>query len=389
MKEKESADVTRYVGKDVERELWARAAGRCQFSDCNKILFLSPVTKERVNIAEKAHIYSFSKKGPRGWGALVDKTNVNNISNLLLVCHDCHKTIDQDKNGDKYSASLLQQWKMDHENRVAIVTGIHPSKKSQVITYESNIAEQFPKISSDLAVQAMFPHRYPISEYPISLSMLCTHEDNSQEFWKTESQHLIREFRRRIEPEIISKRIEHFSVFGFAPMPLLILLGSLFTDKTPLDTYQLLKEPVGWNWQEYEDGFDFVIHEPEDRSKEPVLIISVSDRITQNRVTDVLGMDVSIWEITLPQQFLSNDNIRSKVHLELWRKKLRELMAIIRKEHHGVAYLHIFPCMSVSCSIELGRIRNPKVDPCWVIYDHNRNANNKFNKVLMIGEDDV
>ncbi len=63
-------EVTRYIKKEVERELWARAAGRCQFNGCNRILYKSPVTQERVNISEMAHIYSFSEAGPRGWGRL-------------------------------------------------------------------------------------------------------------------------------------------------------------------------------------------------------------------------------------------------------------------------------------------------------------------------------
>lgn len=105
-------DVTRYIKKEVERELWAMAAGRCEFNGCNRILYKSPVTQEQVNIAEKAHIYSFSKDGPRGWGLL--KTipeSINDINNLMLLCHDCHKTIDQDLLGQKYSATLLKQWK--------------------------------------------------------------------------------------------------------------------------------------------------------------------------------------------------------------------------------------------------------------------------------------
>jgi hypothetical protein len=65
---KTTKEVTRYIKKEVERELWARAAGRCQFNGCNRPLYKSPVTQEKVNISEKAHIYSFSEKVPRGWG---------------------------------------------------------------------------------------------------------------------------------------------------------------------------------------------------------------------------------------------------------------------------------------------------------------------------------
>ena len=61
-------EINRAIPREIERELWARSAGRCEFNGCNRILYQSPVTAESVNISEKAHIYSFSKDGPRGWG---------------------------------------------------------------------------------------------------------------------------------------------------------------------------------------------------------------------------------------------------------------------------------------------------------------------------------
>ncbi len=115
--------LSRQIRHDVERRLWALAAGRCEFHGCNRPVFKSPVTQEHVNILEKAHIYSFAEKGPRGHGPL-KKNQINDISNLMLVCHDCHKKIDQDKKGIRYSAKLLQTWKQEHEKRIAIVTGV-------------------------------------------------------------------------------------------------------------------------------------------------------------------------------------------------------------------------------------------------------------------------
>src|SRR5436190_5580844 len=96
-------EVTRRIDPKTERELWGRAAARCQFSDCNRLLYKSPVTQEPVNLAEMAHIYSFSKVGPRGWGPLKkNPTGLNDVTNLMLACHDCHKKIDQDKRGERY-----------------------------------------------------------------------------------------------------------------------------------------------------------------------------------------------------------------------------------------------------------------------------------------------
>src|SRR6266404_5854035 len=144
------SDVTRKIRLPVERELWGRAAARCEFSDCNRLLYKSPVTQERVNIAQMAHIYSFSAGGPRGRGPFAEKTDrLNDIENLMLVCYDCHRKIDQDKTGVRYPVALLKKWKEEHETRVRVVTGISATKKSHVVLYGSRIGEELSPLNFD------------------------------------------------------------------------------------------------------------------------------------------------------------------------------------------------------------------------------------------------
>jgi hypothetical protein len=89
------SEVTRHIPDQVQRELWARAAGRCQFEGHNRLLYTSCVTQESVNAAQKAHIYAFSENGPRGRGPNRDNLQaLNDVSNLMLMCYDCHKKID-------------------------------------------------------------------------------------------------------------------------------------------------------------------------------------------------------------------------------------------------------------------------------------------------------
>src|SRR5947207_1243714 len=241
------SEVTRHISLTVTRELWTRAAGRCQFNGCNRLLYKSPVTQERVNISEKAHIYSFSPVGPRGRGPYTrNGTKLNDVENLMLICHDCHKTIDQDKKGDRYSAELLRKWKTAHETRVVIVTGISPSKKSHVVLFGAKIGEETSPLQFERAVEAVFPNRFPAEERPVKLSMVCEHEDRSEKYWLTESDNLRAAFERHVTPRIKEAEPCHFSMFGFAPQPLLILLGSLFTDKIPVNVYQLHREPPNW-----------------------------------------------------------------------------------------------------------------------------------------------
>ncbi|MBI5642617.1 MAG: SAVED domain-containing protein [Deltaproteobacteria bacterium] len=379
-------EVTRHIKREVERELWARAAGRCQFNGCNRILYKSPVTQERVNISEKAHIYSFSEDGPRGWGPFKkNPKSLNDVGNLILTCHDCHNTIDQNKDGAKYSASLLLQWKKEHEYRVVTVTGIAANRKSHVIFYGSNIGEQRSPLQQEDAMEAMFPKRYPVSENSVCLSMSCSHEDKTPAFWESESAHLNRVFNQKVLPLVESDQIKHFSLFCLAPIPLLIQLGALFTDKISVDSYQPIREPNGWHWQEFPEGFDFIIKKPEKANGEPVLVISLSDIISHERIRKVMGENVSIWELTVPVEHIGNDNIRNSVQLSMMRTVVRKLMVLIKEAHGSTAPLSVFPAMAVSCSIEMGRARMPKADMPWIIYDQS-NKEKKFIKTITIGD---
>lgn len=379
-------EVTRYIKKEVERELWARAAGRCQFNGCNRILYKSPVTQERVNISEKAHIYSFSEDGPRGWGPFKkNPQSLNDVGNLMLMCHDCHKTIDQDKDGSKYSGSRLQQWKKEHEHRVVTVTGIAANRKSHVVFYGSNIGEQRSPLQQEDAMEAMFPERYPVSENSVCLSMSCSHEDKTAAFWESESAHLNRVFDQKVLPLIESDQTKHFSLFSLAPIPLLIQLGTLFTDKISVDTYQPIREPKGWHWQEFPEGFEFIIKKPEDVNGSPVLVISLSDIINHERIRAVMGEQASVWELTVPEELIGNDNIRNSAQLSMMRSIIRKLMVLIKDVHGSTTPLSVFPAMAVSCSIEMGRARMPKADMPWIIYDQN-NKEKKFIKAITIGD---
>ena len=55
------------------------------------------------------------------------------------MCYDCHKKIDQKGSEDRYPADLLISWKMQHEQRIEILTGIDPDRKSNVVLYGANI----------------------------------------------------------------------------------------------------------------------------------------------------------------------------------------------------------------------------------------------------------
>lgn len=374
----------RNIKRTTERELWARAAGRCQFNGCNRLLFKSPVTQESVNFSEKAHIYSFSESGSRGWGPFKSRKSLdglNDVNNLMLMCHDCHKIIDKYQDGGRYPASLLIRWKEEHEKRISIVTGVEPSKKSIVVLYGANIGEETSNLQPEHAKAVLFPKRYPAEERPVELNMTWEGRDVEPNYWLTEESNLIRNFNQKIRPLI--EEGHHFSIFGFAPIPLLICLGALFTDKVPVQVYQLQREPEQtWRWDEEPNHTSFLIREPDSYDEPPVLIISLSATIARERILSVLGPNVSIWELAIDCPH--NDFLKTTSQLSEFRKACRKLLVLIAQKHGINTPLSIFPAMPVACAIDFGRIRMPKSEMPWVVFDQNNNPS-KFIKAIEIG----
>jgi SMODS-associated and fused to various effectors sensor domain len=366
----EGPTVSRAIPRNVELMLWGRAAGRCQFPDCNKLLSRSPVSQEQVNIAEKAHIYAFSETGPRGHdGVAIEDLNV--LGNLMLVCHDCHRTVDEDKTGIRYSAALLREWKALHETRIEIVTGIPPGRRSHVLYYGANVGEHRTPPVFTGAMGAMFPNRFPAELHPIALDVLDSPlEDRTPEFWKCESEGLAAKFDRRVRDLVARGKVDHLSVFALAPQPLLILLGTMLGDITPADVYQRHREPQTWSWPTSASPLMFEVKEPTNTSGHPALVLAVSATVTCDPIEAVLGTDASIWTVTIPQP--NNDPVKSREDLSRFRQLVRSLFDRIKAIHGQTTVLHVFPAAPASLCVEFGRARMPKADMTWEIYDQNK-----------------
>lgn len=378
-------EVTRDVPKAVQAILWGRAAGRCEFLGCNQPLWMSPVTKERVSIAQKAHIYAFSENGPRG-NSGIDSNDLNGLDNLFLVCPACHLTIDRDPAGVRYTVAVLKDMKRRHERRVEIATGIDSKFRSHVVLYGANVGDHScPRLMAE-AGNAMFPDRYPHEATPISLGVVDSPTtDHLEEFWQMESSCLRSHFQRRVADRIRTGDIEHLSVFALAPQPLLIQLGTLLGDITPVDVYQRHREPQTWTWPVSAATPDFLVEIPDSFDGPPALVIALSATITHDRIEAVLGENARIWYVTVKMPH--NDLIKSRDQLGRFRVLMRDTMNRIKAAHGQNTPLHIFPACSASTAVELGRIRMPKADVPWIVYDQ-VNARGGFVHALTITEGD-
>jgi hypothetical protein len=374
-------EATRYVAHPVQILLWARAAGRCEFSGCNSALWKSIVTQNEVNIGQKAHIRSFSPVGPRGRQD-IDKSRLNSTENLMLVCHQCHRDIDSEEGEKKFTVEVLKAMKKRHEERMEVITGVSEDRSSHILLYGSNIGDQSPILSFSQAASAMLPERFPASSSSVLLqqSNVASTEVNT-EFWASEETNLVRLFQRRVREPLIDGDLHHLSVFALAAQPLLVKLGTLLGDIAEVDVYQRHREPQTWRWPDDAEPLEIQIERPDEKNGEAALVIALSATVADRRIKDVLGEDVAIWRVTVPTP--NNDLIKSRMHLTVLKQVLRQLFDEIKASHGQQSTLHIFPAAPVSACVEMGRVRMPKADMPWALYDHH-NSRGGFQPTLSI-----
>lgn len=360
--------------------LWAISSGRCEYEGCNKILHTDMLTKKKYNSAYIAHIVADKPDGPRG-DIVRSKLLCDNISNLMLLCNEHHNLIDKvDVKGHPESRLLVM--KQQHEERIRRVTDITLIMSSEIILYGANIGVNNSPLSYQSANEALLYDYYPASDYPIELGLKNTpFTDGTDAYWVTEETNLSTQFNLKIKPRLMQCNTDHYSVFAIAPQPLLIKFGVLLNDLNNVRVYQKHREPSTWRWQTVSSDIEYILREPDNKTKLPVLVFSLSATVTYNRVQKALGDNTSIWEITISSA-PHNDFLKTEALLSDFRRTVRHTFDKI-KSYHGYTELHIFPAMPVSASVELGRVWMPKVDMPMTIYDANKEKND-FYKTITI-----
>lgn len=101
---------------NTARQLWAQCGGFCQNPSCNRPLFAHS-GDEVVSLANVAHIIGHGENGPRSEHELATIIEKDGIGNLIMLCLDCHKIIDELET--QYSVESIQDWKIRHHKKIS------------------------------------------------------------------------------------------------------------------------------------------------------------------------------------------------------------------------------------------------------------------------------
>lgn len=364
--------------------LWGKAAGRCEFRGCNKSLFVDALTKGEFNQAYIAHIVADVPGGPRG-DAIRSPLLQCDIKNLMLLCDVHHRKIDKD-DVVGHPESLLLEMKKEHEDRIKLVTDIAPDMHSHIVTYKANVGAHTPELTYESVRKYLVPTHYPASSSAIDLSLSnSAQRDKNDSFWITELANLVSQFNDQLRPKFRKGEIKHLSIFAFAPIPLLVKLGTLINDIHNVKIHQPIRTPKTWNLNDDSPPDIYSVIEPTETFPTVALNLSLSATINNDRITSVVGDNTSIYTLTIASPF--NDFLQSKKHLQDFGNAIRKLLNDIKSKHDAKTPIHIFPAMPIATAIELGRVWMPKADMPLIIYDENT-SNSGFCKAIEINNSD-
>jgi hypothetical protein len=360
--------------------LWVKSGGRCQYKGCNAPLYQDILTKRFFNQAYIAHIVADVEGGPRG-DKIRSPLLADNISNLMLLCDRHHRLIDKEDVTGNTESSLIEMKKIQEE-RIERLTSIAPDMQSHIVIYKSNVGAHTPIITYESVREYLLPNSYPAQSYAIDLGLSNSPQrDKDSNFWTTELDNLQAQFNEQLRPKFRKGEIKHISVFGFAPMPLLIKLGTLINDIHHAEIHQPVRDPKTWNLSDDETETVYKVIQPSNALSTVALNISLSATISNDRITSVLGNDCSIYTLTIDEPF--NDFLKSKKQLQDFSIEVRKLFNRIKSKYNAQTPLHVFPAMPIATAIEFGRIWMPKADMPLKIYDENT-ANSGFFKAIEV-----
>lgn len=355
---------SRSISPTAEKLLWGIAAGRCEFEGCNKFMGNHQVTKTGGNFAEKAHIEAVSEGGAR-YNDQMNIGELNSPDNLMLLCAECHKFIDE--NDDIYPVSVLRRMKKKHEQRIYELTSVDDVQKTLMIAYFANIKDTAPYYNDTLFCRAVVKDgKIPAEKYAIIIGADNSPlNDGTKAYYLLEKAKLDKARNTIIQPSI--RNGENISLFALAPIPLLVYLGTIISDISNTSVYQCHRKGEKWAWKEETNTIDYIVERPKDKDKRFVALnLSLSANVVQERIEQISPC-LPTYKLTISnpnRTFVVNEKIADDF-VETYRRCIEQ----IKIDNPSVEKILVFPAIPNSLAIRMGMDYMPKTDPGLVLYD--------------------
>ncbi|MEU5906930.1 SAVED domain-containing protein [Micromonospora sp. NPDC047467] len=358
--------------KDTVRlAVWARAAGCCVM--CSTTLLGSRSYLHSVLVGELAHNVGATATPGSPRGLVEDIADREAEENLLLLCHACHRLIDNEDHAPYFTTERLQTLKKEHEGRIRVVATSGGMRRTAALRVGGLVRGATALASQRQTADALLADGYlGLVDSRWQGDFLCkiAGDPNRSTYWLA-AQEEIDATLGLIEQSIASGEVEHLSIFAIAPIPLLVYLGSRLDDKTDTRLYQKQRDgDQGWRWDATASIHDFSTRATVGATPamEVVLAASLTAEIQQASLPDTLE-GLPYFEIRPdvdrfgPSLFSHSDTLRN------FADRWRTLLAEVEKTCPRATKWHLVAAAPLTPAIEMGRAFMRGAQPPTVVYD--------------------
>lgn len=242
-----------HVSPEIKKEVTYLAANHCQFPGCGKDLGKNAVTGEKGVFSYFAHIVAASADGPRG-DPIQSPLLVDEPSNFLLLCDECHRLIDKAE-PEKYTAELLREMRAQSIREVKRLLGTLQYPDAEAIYFLGNVTGQVPHISDRDIDEALWASRLRrSSRAPESYFSFGGqhHKPHEASYWSAAFSTLKFDLLA-LQAKLNGVRTgggprPRLAVFPLHGTSLLLLAGRLLGDMAGTHVFQPHRNKVGENW---------------------------------------------------------------------------------------------------------------------------------------------
>lgn len=337
------------------------------------------MTLKQLNQSNVAHIIASSPQGPRGDEKLSFELS-DDIDNLMLMCPVHHKLIDS--NCEEYSVEILKTMKRKHEEAIELICESAKLEPSTILCFQSPIKGTIKVgVEYKKAVEAVLEKNYPEDSYGVTMNIESGLDYCSREYWEDIRTQIKQQYNMYVESRYSAIPNNIFSIFPLAPIPAIVYLGYLMSDKKNVNIYQKTREPDTWKWQSRDLTNQFhITHKRYQDGARVALVLSLTAEISCNRI-DCVGIYDHIYIITASNTGV--DSIKSEKDLSEFWHCYQSVCDEMKNSITGVRDVCVYPAIPVSAAFEIGRRYMPGIYPILKIYEDN----NGFFETLAIGDD--
>lgn len=346
--------------------LWVRCGGYCTM--CPTYLLSHEYFGEKGKFGELAHIIAHSPNGPRPNVNEYPQEYVDSEDNIMILCPTCHSMIDKKENESKYNESILRKWKADHEHKIRNQTKPTLNATRRAIRFCATVGGNRVSITDSQIREALFPNCFVGNERPAEILIALSDDERDDSYWQRAEQELRMQFKSEVAPCI--KDGDKLAIFGIAPIPLLMLFGSLLADFNVANIQNLFRDQDNqWAWKEKKSETSnptFIVNRPKGILTEysrKVLLLSLTAPI-RDRVDDGRS---AIWEV-MPTVGPHYESIKSRKTLNEFGDIILNLLEEISKAPGDT--IHVFSAIPNSAAIMFGTKYMKKANNNLVIYDY-------------------